>query len=474
MKYDLSLICVYNNEEQYASLKKSCAASSRVIEFIGFDNRDGSWKSAAAAYNRGVEIASSSFLLFSHQDIRFTDDSFIDTFLNEIRDNPNQVIGVAGAVLTNNGHGRDMLSGMYQGSKLQRHHTASRKMPVMTLDECLFGCSRSVFERISFDDSVCNGWHFYAVDFCLQAQLADIPVCVVPANVLHLSGGNRDASYYLAQEKIKEKYKGRFKSIATTCGWTLTDSIDPYRPIVVDEVAALYAAGCSIDFNFYLPLERSLALNNKLFFPSLDSLKKANGIQHIECDSSFFESLGGAGPFDMMLLHFVVSFNNYIASRTWLYEDLLDLKRDYAADVANELENSKRYKLGHFLLPWSSVPTAEALNASADLSTDQQISLPKQPIDNFDFSILDSASAEEFSLLLQNALNSVDETIVGYVGDYCALLISSWLNEKFVFDDLCRRRSELQAVEDQADSIRSAFEASFAFKLGSLISRIAG
>lgn len=355
MQYDISLICVYNNITQYNRMVSSLCHLPFSVEVIGLDNRKGEWSSAASAYNAGIKIAHAPILLFSHQDIVFMGDEFICQLIRHLETYPNTIAGVAGAVETDGGRDRTMLSGMYQGSKLWRHHTASGICPVETLDECLFGCRASLFTKLSFDESVCDGWHFYAVDLCLQARLQNIAVVVIPADVIHESGGNRDSSYYLAQEKIKVKYADRFQVIPTTCGWTRTTEIDPFRPIVDDELCALRSAGIPYEIHFYLPLTDVFNLTNNRFFPSLQSIRGASKLYYHDADEGFFIDLLHDCSFDEAI-NCLISINNFVAAKSWLYTDLVDLKRDLASATIDELEKGKYYQLGKKLFAWDDTP----------------------------------------------------------------------------------------------------------------------
>ena len=94
----LSLICVYNDQSQFEELVNSLGNMRENVEIVGLDNRQAQWKSAASAYLEGISRASSQILVFSHQDIRFTDDSFLTELISELTCDPLQIIGVAGAV----------------------------------------------------------------------------------------------------------------------------------------------------------------------------------------------------------------------------------------------------------------------------------------------------------------------------------------------------------------------------------------
>lgn len=466
----LSLICVYNDRGQYDELVRSTGRLQKDIEFVGLDNRSGSWSSAASAYLEGASRASSSVLVFSHQDIRFVGDSFLLELVSELTKDPMQIIGVAGAIPVDGGHGRKMLSGMYQGSRLMRHHTASGKTAVMSLDECLFALGSKVLEKATFDDKTCDSWHFYAVDLCLQAKLESIPSYVTPANVLHLSGGNRDASYYLAQEKLKNKYKEDYDCIATTCGWTSTSYIDPYRPIVDDEIKALDSNHVGGAVCFYLPIRESMSLSNTCFFPSVESLSVVDSIEGTREDASFFAALDKMSAEDRRLLEFVTGLNNFIASQNWLYNDLLDLKSDFVESTKAELMSSARFRIGRFLAPWSYPKYGSLLDASAE-SAPGPLSFVDDVIDHS--SILCNGTDDIISALSCYA-KACDHSSLGAVGQKCLDVLSIWQDEKDELDRLRNKKLALEAIDREAADVKRAIEATFAFRLGSRLSRLVG
>ena len=49
----ISLICCYNNLQQYNDMQKSLENQTVEYELIGIDNRDGKYQSAASALNAG-------------------------------------------------------------------------------------------------------------------------------------------------------------------------------------------------------------------------------------------------------------------------------------------------------------------------------------------------------------------------------------------------------------------------------------
>jgi hypothetical protein len=78
-----------------------------------------------------------------------------------------------------------------------------------------------VFERLRFDETVCDDWHLYAVDYCLSVRRLGLFAYAVPGLTLHRSGGQVSAGYFRTLEKVVEKHRDSFDRIVTTCDvWT--------------------------------------------------------------------------------------------------------------------------------------------------------------------------------------------------------------------------------------------------------------
>jgi len=88
---------------------------------------------------------------------------------------------------------------------------------VQTLDELLLIVPSKLFERMKFDEIVCDGWHLYGVDYSLMALEKGLDVCVLPFSAWHLSSGKRNIEYYRTLRKLLEKHKHE-RVISTTTG----------------------------------------------------------------------------------------------------------------------------------------------------------------------------------------------------------------------------------------------------------------
>jgi hypothetical protein len=75
-----------------------------------------------------------------------------------------------------------------------------------------------VFKKHQFDETVCSGWHFYAVEYCLRLQEAGLGVYVLPLLLHHASLGSQDSTYFRALKPVLARHRKGYGKIYTTCG----------------------------------------------------------------------------------------------------------------------------------------------------------------------------------------------------------------------------------------------------------------
>lgn len=223
----VSLIAVYNNPKLLNQLIASVERQNGVaLDYVFIDNTNGQFSSAAKALNYGASKANGEILVFLHQDIEFlSDDALLDIYRFGYS-NPNTVFGAAGvkAKITDTG---EFFSSMYAGENKTQYKCCTTPTECYTLDECLIACHRSCMKKLSFDEDVCDGWHLYGADLCLQAGLEPgMSVMVIPMEyVWHKSNGNADRSYMQTQNKLAGKYRGKYRIINTTNGFQYTNPL---------------------------------------------------------------------------------------------------------------------------------------------------------------------------------------------------------------------------------------------------------
>ena len=222
----ISLITVYNNKPLLDEMLASAKLQKNVdIDYVMIDNRNNTFSSAASALNYGTSKAQGEVLVFLHQDIEFLSEKALETIYDFATERKNVVFGAAGVKrCLKRPSGIDILSSMYANNDKSKYNSLDQPTDCFTLDECLIACHKDCMNDLSFDEKVCDGWHLYGADFCLQAGLnPDLKVMVIPMDyVWHKSNGNADKSYRDTQDKLAKKYKGKYKIINTTNGFQYT------------------------------------------------------------------------------------------------------------------------------------------------------------------------------------------------------------------------------------------------------------
>jgi len=221
----LSIICVLNNKDILDKyLLNSLEKQTEVYDLVLVDNSNKQFASASEALNYGGALAKGDYLIFIHQDVIFKSETFLKDLEKKILELPkDSIIGCAGVkgrdgVMTTISHGNPpRFAGNIKIKKAEK---------CQTLDEVLIGVSKKVFSRMKFDSTICDGWHLYAVDYCLSAAEIGIPIYVLPLDIFHLSSGSSmDSYYYEILRKVASKHQKKVKTIYTTMGTWPTSKI---------------------------------------------------------------------------------------------------------------------------------------------------------------------------------------------------------------------------------------------------------
>ncbi len=213
---NLTLICVYNNEQVLNScLLKSVKAQSVEAEIILLDNRNHTYTSAAQACNAGALKATKDYLLFLHQDIVFQSPNDLQSIYQALIKDDDAVLGVAGCSIL----GKEIYSNIVHGQTQQPAgtKTISEVKEVDALDECLIACSKKTFDTLRFNEDLCDGWDLYGVDFCYRAKMLALPVYVMPIKLWHVSPGNPKHAFYSCARRLRKHYRKQFSHIRTCC-----------------------------------------------------------------------------------------------------------------------------------------------------------------------------------------------------------------------------------------------------------------
>jgi hypothetical protein len=254
----ISIISVYSDKEILEGwLLGGLKRQTVDYELILVDNTENKFKSAAAAFNYGASLSAgkSKYLLFAHQDIKFTISDWLESaekLLNSIANLG--IAGVAGARRADGGRRMEIASNIEHGvppREMKNRVFVEKPEKVMTIDECLTIVPRRVFNVLKFDEKTCDDWHFYAVDYCLASKELGFDSYVLPLVAHHrsvggatsrlkiiLSLGGLPKEYYRTMGKISIKYKNLYAKIYTTCGiW------DTKRPVFLQRITSLVGRG---------------------------------------------------------------------------------------------------------------------------------------------------------------------------------------------------------------------------------------
>ena len=246
----ISVVVVYNNEgilNKY--LVSSLGQQTAKFELVKVDNTQGPFKSASEALNYGAKGTEGKYIMFVHQDVSLRSTSWLKN-AEKTADSLSHVgaIGVAGKT---EGDGRFITSVMHGNPpKLSEQNCVKSPTKVQTLDECLIIVPKSVFDKLKFDEEVCDGWHLYGVDYSLSIKNLGLDAYVIPLPAYHASTGigknilkimfslePHPKEYYRILPKILSKHSAVGK-IYTTCGnWSL-DS-----PLFLQKLANLMKGG---------------------------------------------------------------------------------------------------------------------------------------------------------------------------------------------------------------------------------------
>lgn len=225
----ISVISVVNDEYILKEwLLRSLSEQTAEYEFIHIENSKNRFPSAAKAYNHGAAMARGDYLMFVHQDVRLLSKTWLEDAEKTLASLPKLgAAGVAGAknrdgVFTNSIHGIP--------PRPAGHIRISSPIAVQSLDSMLMITPKKVFNKITFDERVCRGWHLYVEDYCLTLNKYGLESYVIPLEVHHRSTGVKQKrrgvfvhgplpdEYYKNLSVVLRKHSREFSKIYTTCG----------------------------------------------------------------------------------------------------------------------------------------------------------------------------------------------------------------------------------------------------------------
>lgn len=216
----ISVVVCYNNKEIYKDmLLDSISNQNCDYNLIAINNADNKYDSIASAYNSVLNEIKGDKVLFCHQDISFPDKDTLQNISRDIEKNSEYIVGLCGI---------DSTGTAYSNLKYKKtnqfitNHQVSDYLIVETVDECCFGMSKELLDKLGqFDEKVCDGWHLYATELCLRAKSKGISTVVSSTTCIHKYDFGKglivDNSFLNTLKKIREKYKHKVSRICSVC-----------------------------------------------------------------------------------------------------------------------------------------------------------------------------------------------------------------------------------------------------------------
>ena len=218
----VTIVCCYNDTSVYNNFVASLQNQTCPYKLIGINNGDNAgFSSCAAAYNSVISNVDTKYVIYSHQDILLKDANSLEKFVAYLeRINEDDILGVAGTRF-------DDQDGVYSNIVHRNRRTGKLlyagllyvegMMSCDTLDECFFGGYSEHFLKHPFDEKLCNNWHLYAVERCLNTKVEGNSVYVCDVFLFHLSSGKLNSALIKGFYEILKHYADKFPLIRTTC-----------------------------------------------------------------------------------------------------------------------------------------------------------------------------------------------------------------------------------------------------------------
>jgi hypothetical protein len=206
---EFSICTLVTRKGEYSEMLQSfldAGFSENICEFLFVDNVSGNNYDAFEAVNLFLHQSKGKYVIICHQDILIDKDNYKDlklllTKLDQI-DPTWGVCGNAGAAGPNHI--------VYHISYPDGLFMSKGNLPlkVTALDENFLLIKNEAYLKVSND---IQGFHLYATDLVLQAELSGYSSYVIPFNLTHKSRGNRDASFYSIRKTLIQKYNHYFR-----------------------------------------------------------------------------------------------------------------------------------------------------------------------------------------------------------------------------------------------------------------------
>ena len=209
-KYQYAICTLVTNWEEYGRMLDSFIVAGFTTddcEYRYADNTNGNSFDAYQGINQFLQNADAKYIIICHQDIllKFDKRSDLDHRLADLDrlDNNWAVVGNAG---TSNLYLESMKITYADMTCVEKGVLPSK---ARSLDENFLLVKKSANLALSGDLS---GFHMYGTDICMIAECLGYTAYAIEFNVMHLSKGKMDTSFYELSNKLERKYSNFFRS----------------------------------------------------------------------------------------------------------------------------------------------------------------------------------------------------------------------------------------------------------------------
>lgn len=214
------IVCSVKDPEWKVHERNVSKTVGAPFEYCRVDNR-GKTTGICSAYNKGVDLARGDILVFVHEDVFFLEPGWGTVLEKKFSADPEiGLVGVAGTQYLL----RNSASWAAAGRPFLRGHLVNEiratneffmtvfswdknDADVVAVDGLFFAIRQTLFNRIRFDETTFDKYHFYDLDICMQVRAAGYR-CIVTWGIFvkHLSAGDAGALWREYGKRFLLKY----------------------------------------------------------------------------------------------------------------------------------------------------------------------------------------------------------------------------------------------------------------------------
>lgn len=215
--YKFSVCTLVTNLEEYQEMISSfhqAGFNENDTEFLFVNNSISNTKDGYEAYNLFLNQAQGEYVIICHQDILlcYDDKKVLETRIEEV-----EKLDKNWAILSNAGViGIKNRAVIFTEANKTKHVEGQFPAKVKSVDECFVVIKNK--HRLAASANL-KGFHLYATDLCIIADILGYSAYAINFNLLHKSNGNMSNGFFKSKNEFIEKYSKVLTSkyIQTTC-----------------------------------------------------------------------------------------------------------------------------------------------------------------------------------------------------------------------------------------------------------------